>query len=191
MADETPTPTETPTTEAAPEGQTVPYERFAAKIAEIKTLQDQLTEAKSLIENVKALETQIKSIQDERTADASKFAQTEALLRAGILDDDIAELARWRFDKSESDNFAEWLANDAAADAILGEHLKKGAAPEAPTQPAPQPTPQPSPNNGVRNTPAPRGEFSPEAVQKMSVDDLKANYAKIASAWGYVPRNLK
>ena len=199
MSDETPTPEatpEAPPAEAAPTSeQTVPYERFAAKIAEIKALESRLADAQALIEGAQALQTQLETMQNERAADAAKFQQTEALLRAGVLDEDIAELARWRFNKSESDNFAEWLATDAKNDAVLKLHLNapttEAAPPAAAPVQKPTPTPQPSPNTGARTAPPPRGEFSPEAVQNMSIEDLKRNYSKIAGAWGYTPHNFK
>ena len=195
MSEETPnteTTPDAPAAEASP--QTVPYERFAQKVAELKALESKLAEAAQLGDVAKNWEDRFKSLSAEHQAEKSQWEQTTALLKAGINDEDISELARWRFSKSDSEDFAEWLENEASNDPVLKVHLNKQdteAAPEAAPKTAPQPTPQPSPNAGARTAPPPRGDFSPEAVQNMSIEDLKRNYAKIAGAWGYTPRNFK
>jgi hypothetical protein len=187
MAEETPT-TETPTTETqkaeTSAAQTVPYERFAAKIAEVKTLENQLAEASQAVDVAKAWESRFNELSTEYESHKTQTNQATALLRAGIDDEDISELARWRFEKSGSEDFAEWLDTDAKNDSVLKVHLTKPAATST------KPT-APSPNTGARTAPPPRGDFSPDAVQNMSVEDLKKNYSKIAGAWGYAPRKFK
>ncbi len=192
MSDETPNPEttpEAPAAEAPP--QTVPYERFAQKVAEIKALESKLAEASQLSDVAKNWEDRFKSLSAEHQSEKSQWSQTTALLKAGINDEDISELARWRFSKSESEDFSEWLESEAPNDPVLKVHLSQPTAPtDAPPTPKP-PTAQPSPNAGARTAPPPRGEFSPEAVQNMSIEDLKRKYSKIAGAWGYTPRNFK
>ena len=189
MAEETPTP-ETPTPETTKAEtsavQTVPYERFAAKIAEVKTLENQLAEASQAVDVAKAWESRFNELSTEYESHKNQTTQSTALLRAGIDDEDISELARWRFEKSGSEDFAEWLDTDAKNDSVLKVHLTK-----PPAVTSAKSTPQPSPNTGARTAPPPRGDFSPEAVQNMSVEDLKKNYSKIAGAWGYAPRKIK
>ena len=193
MSEETPN-TETPPaveTEAATETkQTVPYERFAQKVAELKAIEAQLAEAAQAVDTAKAWEDRFNTLAAEREAEKRQFTQTSALLRAGIHDEDISELARWRFEKSESEDFAEWLKNEAKNDPVLKPHLQN-APQTAPQAPPPAAKPQPNVNAGAKTTPPPRGEFSPEAVQNMTVEELRANYGKIAGAWGYTPRTFK
>ena len=198
MAEDTPTTTtETNAPESDPPAtekqQTVPYERFAQKVQEIKALETKLAEAAQASDLAAAWETKHNELTATFESERAAWNQKSALYQAGISDPDVSELARWRFEKSGSENFAEWLETDAKNDPILKTHLTK---PEAPPAPAPEPpatqqaTPQPSPNTGTRSAPPPRGEFSPEAVQKMTVEEIKANYGKIAGAWGYTPRKF-
>ena len=193
MSEETPN-TETPpaaTTEAE-QKQTVPYDRFAQKVAELKAVEVQLAEAAQAVDTARAWEDRFNTLNKEYESHKKQTDQTTALLRAGIQDDDISELARWRFEKSGSEDFSEWLQNDARNDSVLKVHLQPQTPPTTEPTPPPQaPAPQPSVNAGTRTTPPPRGEFSPEAVQGMTVEELKANYGKIAGAWGYTPRTFK
>ena len=182
--------TEAAPTEAAPtESQTVPYERFASKIAEIKDLEEKLSIAAQAIDTATALQERLTEATAAHTQETSAWGQTEALLRAGVLDSEVAELARWRFEKSGAEDFTEWLGTDAKTDPLLSAHLAPPAQPAAQATPTP-PTP-PNPNAGARSAPPPRGEFSPEAVQGMSVDEVKKNYARIAGAWGYKAHAFK
>ena len=187
MSEETPTenaPTPTPTPEkAAPEGQTVPYERFAKKIEQVKTLEAQLAEAQAAIETAGSWETKHHELNTTIESERATWSQKSALYEAGISDPDLAELAQWRFEKSGAENFKEWLTTAGQEDGILKTHLNK------PTHPAANIPP--SPNTGTKTAPPPRGEFTPESVQKMTIDELKANYGKIAGAWGYTARNFK
>lgn len=177
---------ESPKAEAA-EAQTVPYERFAQKVAEVKALEAKLSTVGEMDAVVKAWEAKYAELQDKFSADKQGWEQKEALMRTGILDEDVADLARWRFSKSDSDNFVEWLQKEALEDTVLKPHLSK----EVVKVDAPKPVAEPPVNNGVKNTPAPaRGELSPEAVQQMSLEDIRKNYAKIAGAWGYTPHNF-
>jgi len=191
MADDTPT-TETPDApDAAPatEKQTVPYERFAQKVAEIKALETKLAEAAQSSDVAAAWETKHNELNATFESERAAWNQKSALYQVGINDPDVSELARWRFEKSGSEDFGQWLETDAKNDPILKTHLTKPEA--APTAaPTPEATPAPSPNTGARSAPPPRGEFSPEAVQNMSIEEIKANYGKIAGAWGYTPRKF-
>ena len=191
MSEETPN-TETPP--AATIEQTVPYDRFAQKVAELKAVEVQLAEAAQAVDTAKAWEDRFNTLTTEYESHKKQTGQTTALLRAGIQDEDISELARWRFEKSGSEDFSDWLQNEAKNDSVLRVHLQPQTPPTTttqPTQPPQPPAPQPSVNTGARTAPPPRGEFSPEAVQNMSVEELKANYGKIAGAWGYTPRTFK
>ena len=182
MSEETPkeTPTETPTEKTG--GQTVPYERFASKIAQVKALETQLAEAQAAIKAAGGWETKHTELTATMEAERHEWSQKTALYEAGLTDPEVAELARWRFEKSGEDNFSEWLSNSAKEDGILKTHLAK---------PQPAASVAPNSNIGVKASPPPRGEFTPENVQKMTIDELKANYGKIAGAWGYRPHNFK
>ena len=183
------TPTEVPA-EAVQE-QSIPYDRFAKKIAEVKALEIQLAEASQSIDTAKAWEMKHTELANEQKTERAAWDKKSALYEAGISDKDVADLAMWRFEKSGSDNFREWLTEGAKEDSILRGILNKPPAEAAAVAAdTPKPVAQPNPNSGTRSNPPPRGEFSPESVQGMSVAELKANYGKIASAWGYTPHTL-
>jgi len=185
------TPTETPS-EGNKEPQTIPYERFAQKVAEIKALEAKLLEATQAVDTSKAWESKHSELITSSQKEKSGWEQTEALLRIGITDDDIADLAKYRFQKSGEEDFIAWLKEKANDDPILKTYFNKEVSPkiEEQTPPKKEPIPPISPNNGARTSPPPRGDFSPESVQNMSIEDIKANYSKIASAWGYTPRKF-
>jgi len=182
---------ETPTTEPAAQEsqeQTVPYERFAQKIAELKALQSKVSELSQLTDVVKSWETKYAELENKHTETSSAYKQTEALLRSGITDDEVADLAKYRFTKYESEDFTEWLSKEAKNDPVLKVHLE---APKAAVAEEPKTAPPPQANKGTKQSPvSPQSELSVENVQNMSIEDLKKNYAKIASAWGYAPHDL-
>lgn len=186
MADETPNPE--PVAQETQE-QTVPYERFAQKVSELKSLQKQVAEMSQLNDVVKAWESKYDELQGKYNESSANFQQTEALLRAGIMDDDVADLARYRFSKNEAEDFAEWLSSAAKEDSVLKVHLQKPATEQVVQEV--KPTPPPQANKGTKQSPVPpQSEISPENIQNMSIEDLKKNYAKVASAWGYTPHDL-
>lgn len=167
------------------EAQTVPYERFASKVNELNTLKEQLSNSVNWENKHNELTATLES---ERAA----WKQTQSLYQAGITSEEVIELAKWRFGKSGSDDFSSWLSSDALQDPLLKTHLGQETKTQTEAKIAqPAPVPTANPNNGVQAPPPPRGDFSPESVQQMSVDDLKKNYARIASAWGYRSHNLK
>lgn len=185
---------ETPLEETPPkEVQTVPYERFAQKIEQVKNLEAALSDAKKTLEAAGGWEEKHNALTTTIEGERTSWAQKSALYEAGITDPDLAELARWRFEKSGSENFGEWLGSGAKEDSMLKPHFNKAPTPDAaPTAPTPTPTaPTPTANAGTRTAPPPRGEFTPESVQSMTIDELKANYGKIAGAWGYTARDFK
>ena len=181
MSDETPTPKtapagDAPATTQAPappptptattEAQTVPYERFAAKVAEV-------AELKTIVASVGDLQTQFHALQSEVAKERSAWGEKETLYKAGIVDPDVGEVVRFQYERSGSENFADFVAKadqDPVLKKLLSNTKPRGAAPPE--------------NVGARNSPPPRGEFSEESVQNMSVDEIKANYAKFAGAWG-------
>jgi hypothetical protein len=194
------TPTDTPTPETPPEvaattatdDQTVPYERFAAKIAEIRGLEEKLATAAQAVDVARSLQEQLAAATTAHEGAAVEWSQTEALLRAGVMDGEIAELARWRYGKSGTEEtFESWLETGAKEDPILKGHLETAPSPAAPLAAPPATTAPPSANQGTRAAPPPRGEFSPESVQAMSVAEVKANYSRIATAWGYRGHDFK
>ncbi len=189
------TPNQTPQTEPAPEVQTVPYERFAQKIEQVRALEAQIAEQAQQLEAVGELKTARDTLTQTLTNERAEWTQKSALYEAGIIDPEVAELARWRFQKSGSEDFAEWLKNTSTDDPILKKHLHTPQAVQqaAPAEQAPAPVETktaPNPNIGTRSAPPPRGELTPEAVQNMSVEELRANYGKIAKAWGFAPRKF-
>ena len=189
------TPNQTPQTEPAPEVQTVPYERFAQKIEQVRALEAQIAEQAQQLEAVGELKTAHDTLTQTLTNERAEWTQKSALYQAGIIDPDVAELARWRFQKSGSEDFGEWLKNASTEDPILKTHLHTPQVVQeaAPAEQAPAPVETktaPNPNIGTRSAPPPRGELTPEAVQNMTVEELRANYGKIAKAWGFVPRKF-
>ena len=183
MSEETPTPeaTEAPAETPPAATNTIPYERFSQKVAEVKALEEKLAAAATW-------ETKHNELAATVDAERKAWGQTQALYKAGVTSEEVGELAKWRFEKSGAEDFGAWLAADALSDPLLKSHLAPQEAPppvEVKTTPAEPPAAPVSPNNGAITTPPPRGTFTPEAVQSMSIEDLKANYGKIASAWGY------
>ena len=95
MADETPTPTPEKTPTPSPEkgGQTVPYERFAQKISEIKALENQVLDAQKQAESAKGWEAKHADLSTSIETERAAWAQQEALFKAGVRDPDVSELA--------------------------------------------------------------------------------------------------
>lgn len=189
------TPNQTPQTEPAPEVQTVPYERFAQKIEQVRALEAQIAEQAQQLEAVGELKTAHDTLTQTLNNERAEWSQKSALYQAGISDPEITELAQWRFQKSGSEDFGEWLKSAATSDEILKKHLNPPQVVQQTEQVEQAPAPvetktAPNPNIGTRSAPPPRGELTPEAVQNMSVEELRANYGKIAKAWGFVPRKF-
>ena len=166
-----PAPPSTPATTA--EAQTVPYERFAAKVAEV-------AELKTIAASVGELQGQFQALQTEVAKERSAWGEKETLYKAGIVDPDVGEVVRFQYERSGSGDFADFVSK-ADQDPVL-KKLLSHTKPLAATPPE---------NVGARNSPPPRGEFSPESVQNMSVDEIKANYAKFAGAWGIPTSRFK
>jgi hypothetical protein len=164
-------PAATPSTTA--EAQTVPYERFAAKVAEV-------AELKTIAASVGELQGQFQALQTEVAKERSTWGEKETLYKAGIVDPDVGEVVRFQYERSGSGDFADFVSK-ADQDPVL-KKLLSNAKPVGIS---------PSENMGARNSPPPRGEFSPESVQSMSVDEIKANYAKFAGAWGIPATRFK
>lgn len=178
------------------EEKTIPYDRFAKKVTEVKALKNTLAEAmaelEGLRENAGKLEETTKALAElQATYEADKASYTTSLelSRSGITDEDQAELVRWRFAKSgkTTEEFGEWLKNDAPGDKLLAGFFNSAPneAPEAPAQPARNVEPPPPVNNGTRAAPAPRTAYSAENVANMSVDELRQNYNSIMETWGF------
>ena len=166
-----PAPPSTPATTT--EAQTVPYERFAAKVAEV-------AELKTIAASVGELQGQFQALQTEVAKERSAWGEKETLYKAGIVDPDVGEVVRFQYERSGSEDFADFVSK-ADQDPVL-KKLLSNTKPLAATPPE---------NVGARNSPPPRGEFSPESVQNMSVDEIKANYAKFAGAWGIPASRFK
>jgi hypothetical protein len=173
-ASDAPVTTPAPAPPATPtEAQTVPYERFAAKVAEV-------AELKTIAASVGELQGQFQALQIEVEKERSTWGEKETLYKAGIVDPDVGEVVRFQFERSGSENFADFVSK-ADQDPVL-KKLLSNAKPLAATPPE---------NMGARNSPPPRGEFSEESVQNMTVDEIKANYAKFAGAWGMPATRFK
>ncbi len=169
----TPTPAPSATPATTTEAQTVPYERFAAKVAEV-------AELKTIAASVGDLQGQFEALQTEVAKERSTWREKETLYKAGIVDPDVGEVVRFQYERSGSDDFVDFVSK-ADQDPVL-KKLLSHTKPLATTPPE---------NVGARNSPPPRGEFSPESVQNMSVDEIKANYAKFAGAWGIPASQFK
>jgi hypothetical protein len=169
--------------EASADNQTVPYERFASKIAEIKNLEEQLAVASKTVEETKHWEQKATELQSTYDEASKVWEKEEALYQAGISNPEIRELAQWRFEKSGVEgDFGDWLKGEGKEDPLLKSHLVEKEGQRAKIS---------SPNIGIKETPPARGEYSPEAVQGMSVEEVKKNYARIAGAWGYRAHEFK
>lgn len=143
--------------------KTVPYERFRETRAELRTL-------KAQIESLKALETQAAEIPTLR----AELGRRDALLglaRAGIVDDDGAEVAMllWgRQPEAERKPIGEWVASLRATPDAVPRPLQPYLAPPA----APASTPE-----AKRLTPpTPAGGSAKDAV--VSKAQMEAAYAK-------------
>lgn len=170
--------------------KTVPWERFAKKVAENKALKgavaDQQLELDDLRIGAGKLEeatSAFATLKAETDAERLTHSTSLALSRAGITDADTADLVRWRFAKSDKspEEFGDWLKTDALSDKLLAEVFRV----EPTTVEAREPTPQPPVNGGTKAPPPPRQAYTAESVQNMTVDELRANYSGIMESFGF------
>ena len=192
--------------------QTVPYNRFAKKVAEAAELKEQITAMQKQVADLTQSSGQLEQWQTkyaelEATSNTrqAEFNTKETLYQRGITNADHMDLAQYRFKKSGADNFSEWLETGIKSDPILSSIL---GAPE-PVQVAPQaelpaPEPQveaaplqatsapfPTANNGTKPVPPARGDISLESVKNMTVEEKAAIYPKLAEQWGFASASLR
>lgn len=115
-------------------------------------------EARAAAERVAALEAKLAEVQAaaQRAADLeAQLARTTTRLgmaRAGVVDDDLAEVAETRHARysaaagKDALPLDQWLAGPAKEDPILGRLLAPAAAPQTPAAPPPKAPVTPAPN---------------------------------------------
>lgn len=176
--------------------KTVPYSRFEKKVTEMASMKEALADMQGQIdtyrtgaEGAEDLQGKLDALTAHTAAERETYNTTLALYKAGITDNDTAELVRWRFAKSEktADEFETWLGEEAKQDKLLAQHF---ATPEAAPAAVPDVAPvatitPPDVNQGTRPAPPPRTPYTVESVQNMSTDQLKENYTSIMDAWGF------
>ena len=191
------------------EDQTVPYNRFAKKVAEaaelkeqISAMQKQVAELTQASQQVEQWQTKYAELEATANTRQTEFNTKETLYQRGITNPDHMDLAQYRFNKSGADNFSEWLATGIEKDPILSSILNTPAAPTL-TQPAapeaqPEVTPQqatsapfPAANNGTKPAPPARGDVNFDSVQKMTVEEKANIYPKLAEQWGFTSVKLR
>ena len=177
--------------------KTVPYSRFEKKVSEVASMKEALADMQGQIdtyrtgaEGAEDLQGKLDALTAHTAAERETYNTTLALYKAGITDNDTAELVRWRFAKSEktADQFEAWLGEEAKQDKLLAQHFAKPeAAPVAVPEAAPvvTMTPPPDVNQGAKTAPPPRNSYTVESVQNMSTEQLKENYTSIMDAWGF------
>ena len=191
--------------------QTVPYARFSKKVAEaselkeqLAALQKQVTEMGQATQQVEQWQTKYAELEHSYNSDKAAFTTKETLYQRGITDPEHMDLAQYRFNKSGSENFSDWLESGIQNDPILSTILNPKTPPpviqeqtpsEAPaeTEPVQQTNTAsfPTGNNGVKPAPPSRGELTPETVQNMSVEEKAQIYPKLAEQWGFASVNLR
>jgi len=184
--------------------KTVPYSRFEKKVTEMASMKEALADMQGQIdtyrtgaEGAEDLQGKLDALTAHTAAERETYSTTLALYKAGITDNDTADLVRWRFAKSakSADEFEGWLSDEAKQDKLLAQHFATPevapvVTPEAALAPVPEAapvtmTPPPDVNHGAKPAPPPRNSYTVESVQNMSTDQLKENYAGIMDAWGF------
>ena len=172
------------------EAKTVPYERFAAVVAERKMLQgdvERLTveaaSGKTAGAAAAAHEAAAKEWQAKHDALDGKFSRYRDLSGAGITDPEVAELAEWTYGRMPEkdrptfgDALKQWKAKPDEAPATLRPFL--GAAQDPGTGGAGGGAPAP----GTRTVAQPQpgaGQFSNDAIGRMSTDEYRKHRAAI------------
>ena len=172
-----------------PAETSIPYERFEKKVNENRALKTALEEQQKELDGLRGsaasleeMSGALERLRAETDAERRTLKTTLELSRAGVNDDETAELVRWRFEKSgkSPEDFTEWLSGDARADRLLERVF--APAVEVPTTPQAAPVPV---NGGTRAAPPPRAVHTLESVQNMSTDQLRENYADIMKTWGF------
>jgi TolA-binding protein len=192
--------------------QTVPYNRFAKKVAEAAELKDQITAMQKQVAELTQSSSQLEQWQTkyaelEATSSTrqAEFNTKETLYQRGITNADHMDLAQYRFKKSGADNFSEWLEtgikNDPILSSILGAPEPAPQVPQAEAAPEPAqveatplqatPAPFPTANNGTKPAPPARGDISLESVKNMTVEEKASIYPKLAEQWGFASVTLR
>lgn len=195
--------------------QTVPYNRFAKKVAEaaelkeqISAMQKQVAELTQTSGQVEQWQTKYAELEATYNTSQAEFSTKETLYQRGITNVDHMDLAQYRFKKSGADNFSEWLETGIKSDPILSSILgapepapqvPQATQPEATPEPAQveaaplqaTPAPFPTANNGTKPIPPARGDISLESVKNMTVEEKAAIYPKLAQQWGFASASLR
>ncbi len=157
--------------------------------------QAKLTEA---AEAAKAIETERATwTQTQQTweAERASHAETLALVRAGVTDDEGAEFVRLAYQRVPADQrpaggISEWLGNRDALPKAVQVYLPQAEQPPAPAPepakvpPKPGVRPAPNPNAGARGTPGAPPVYRAGDVMKMTDEEFAAAEATIMAQIG-------
>jgi len=157
--------------EESSETTTIPKERFDRVYSERNRLRDELRAAQQAVEasaaqqqQIGELTTQVETLRTDHAAAQVRWEEDRGLMRAGLLDDDAAAVARvlhQRLPEADRPGLAEWVerlaADPAAAPRALAPYLQQ------PEQPAPAVVPPVEPP-GLGGTNGHQRPSAPQAV---------------------------
>ncbi len=153
----------------------VPYERFAALVAEKRALKAKASEVDTMRAQLAELGKRAETAEAALTAGRSEWTERTALIRAGIDDDDGIEVARSIYARQPAEGrkpMEEWIA----ALKVEGASVPKPLAPylTAATTTATKAGPKPA---------APQGQ-APSAGGALTPEVIKQAYAAVAARPG-------
>jgi|ETNmetMinimDraft_26_1059896.scaffolds.fasta_scaffold37337_2 hypothetical protein len=122
---------------------------------ELKTVRAKLAtmpDASKLEARLQKAEAKAAEWQEKYTASTTEYSTEKALLVAGITEEDDQAYVRWKFERSDEDDFAKFASGIKAADT---RYFGEAAAPPPPADPNAPTPPPPTPNVNAGTQPAP------------------------------------
>lgn len=168
-------------TEASDTKGPVPYERFAALVAEKRALKGKAAEVDTMRAQIAELGKRAADAEAALAAGRSEWEERTALFRAGIDDDDGIDVARTLYARQPAEGrkpMAEWIAALKAEGATVPKPLAPYLAQQAgaPTKA----TPKPAPAQG--QAPSAGGALTPEAISQAYAEAARNPHDAAAKA---------
>ena len=147
--------------------QPVPYERFAAVVAERKALRSQVAGTADLQAKLDAATKRADAAESALASGRQEWEERSALWKAGVDDDDGIDVARTLYGRLPADKrptMSEWIAGLKAEGATVPKPLAPYLAQQTPPGAAP-PKAQPKPGQPQAQPPSAAGRADETAIR--------------------------